>query len=229
MPKLSRLFRWSKKVDIRVNDKIVDTVYIRLVGDVVFQDARKLALKESRTLRAKLRNTESEEYKSNFSDIDFLTKDELVNGILVGEMSTFRDEAMMEYKVEEVPELSDNPSMEEQEEHDEKIDALQSKRIKTLTDAIESKADARKKMLDVMENKELISLYTRAMCEVRCTDAFTDTFREYQVYMGTFTDKSFKVLAFDSFQDFRESSATLKELLTNAYNSLEISGEDLKN
>jgi hypothetical protein len=230
MSNISKLFKWTRKIDIKDGDKILDTVYMRLVGDADYQEARGMALRYSRDLRIKMRKIDSEEYKSNFSDIDSLTKDELGMGITIGELSDYRDEALMHIVEKDPPELPDNPTLEQQEEHEVKLTEIRNKRIKDIADFIDKKAEEKKVELDKIEDTaKLKELYVHSVINVKCTEEFTRVFREYQVYKGTHKDSGLKDLAFDSFEEFNDSAPQLKSQLLNAYITLELTGEELKN
>ena len=230
MGKLSRLFRWHRKVEIREGDKVLDTVYVRLGGDAEFQEAKNAALKCSKQLRTLLRDRESNEHQSNFSDLGSLTKNELVMGITFGEIPDYRDEGLLTLPERELPELPDNPTLEQQEEHESKLEELHAERAKALTEFIEKRAEERKKEIGEVEDiEQLREMYVHSVINMKCSEEFTRAFREYQVYRGTFMDRKFEVPAFDDFDDFDGCAPQLKNQLISAYVSLEMTGEDLKN
>ena len=230
MSKIAKLFRWQRKVDIREGDKILDTVYIRLVGDAEFQEAKTVALKRSKQLRILLRDKSTDEYQAGFSDLGSLSKDELIMGITFGEIPDYRDEGLMTLPDKEPPELSDNPTLEQQEEYETKLEELKNERTKLLTEFIEKKAEERKAEINkITDIEQLQEMYVHSVINMRCSEEFTRAFREYQVFKGTYTDNKLKTLAFDSFDEFDECAPQLKNQLMTAYISLELSGEDLKN
>jgi hypothetical protein len=226
---LTKLFRWTRKLDIKDGDKTVGTVYIKLVGDAAYQEARVIALRYSKELRAKLRNPESDEYIANFLDLDAMEKSELITGITMGEIGDYRDEALITLKNPVPPELVDNPTLEQQEEHEKALSDIQETRVKELTAAMEKRSEERRVELEKVEMVELRKLYKTSIINIRTSDEFSRAFRDYQVYKGTFTDAAFKSPAFASFAEYNECSPQLKGQLLTAYTSLEISGEDLKN
>jgi len=229
MSKLSRLFRWSKKVNIVSGGEVLDTVYIRLVGDSDFQESRIAALKASKNLRIRLRDKEDEEHLSTFSDINHLTKDELIMGVCYSEIPDYRDEAIISVPEKTIPELPDSPSLEEQEQYQNKLETMRNERAQALAKFIEERSDKRREELKDKELEDLKEMYMHSIINMKCGEEFTRTFREYQVYKGTYTDEKFKNLAFDNFEDFVECAPQLKSQLLQAYIDLEISGEDLKN
>lgn len=230
MSKLAKLFRWHKKVDIKEGENVLGTVYLRLVGDSDFQEAKTFALKASKTLRIKLRNPESQEHKATFSDIDALTKEELCMGVTFGEIADYRDEALVNLPEKDIPQLPDNPTLEQQEEYEEMLEKRQNDRAEALAKYIEKRSEERKEELGKVEDSgKLREMYMHSIINLKCSEEFTRTFREYQVYKGTFEDAKFTKLAFDSYEEFLDSSPQLKNILLGAYVSLELSGEELKN
>lgn len=230
MSKLGNLFRWSKKVEIRDGNTVLDTVYVRLVGDNDYQEARNVALRYSKELRIKLRNSETLEHKTNLGDIYSLSKDDLVMGITVGEITDYRDEALVNIPEKEAPQLPDDATLEQQEEHETQLVELRDARVQSIMEFMEKKSDEKKIELDALESMdELRELYTHSIINIKCGEEFTKIFREYQVFSGTFSDKGLKVQAFDSFEEFSDCSPQLKTVLLSEYISLEMSGEELKN
>uniref|UniRef100_A0A6M3K3G7 Uncharacterized protein n=1 Tax=viral metagenome TaxID=1070528 RepID=A0A6M3K3G7_9ZZZZ len=228
--KLSKLFRWHKKVEIKRGDKVLETVYVRLVGDADFQEAKNVSLKHSKQLRVKLRNKESEEYDANFSDLDTLTRDELIMGVTYGEIPDYRDEALLTIPEKELPELPDNPTLEQQEDYETKAGEIRGERAKAIADFIEKRAEERKaEFAKIDDIDKLREMYTHSIINMKCGEEFTRVFREYQIYKGTYLDNKFKTLAFESFEEFNECAPQLKATLLSAYVNLELSGEDLKN
>lgn len=230
MSKIAKLFRWSKKVEIKDGDKILETVYIRLVGDAEFQEAKTVALSHSKRLRILLRDKSTDEYEANFSDLTSLIKDELIMGVTFGEIPDYRDEGLLTLPEKDPPELSDSPTLEQQEEHETKLEELRTERAKALTEFIEKRADERK--IEIGEEEDIEKLretYVHAIINMKCSEEFTRAFREYQVFTGTYVDNKFKTLAFDSFDEFDRCAPQLKNQLMVAYINLEVSGEELKN
>jgi len=230
MSKIANLFRWHKKVEIKDGSKVLDTVYIRLVGDAEFQEAKNMSLRRSKKLRISLRDSNTDEYQASFSDLHSLTKDELIMGITFGEIPDYRDEGLLTLPEKEMPELPDNPTLEQQEEYETNLEELRAARAKALTEFIEKKADDRKVEIGKTDDiDELREMYVHSVINMKCSEEFTRAFREYQIFSGTYADNKFKTLSFDSFEEFDGCAPQLKNQLMTAYISLEMSGEDLKN
>ena len=229
MAKISNLFRWSRTVDIKDGSKILATVYMRLVGDVDYQEARNVALKASKRLRVALRNKDSEEYKANLLDSMALTREEKLIGVNIYEMGDYRDEALMVTPEKAPPELPDNPTLEDQEKHQDALDKARTERAQALTDFMDKRSVARREEVSKLSGAEINDIYETALINAKCTEEFGRVFREYQVFRGTFDNKDFTTPSFSSYQEFTDSSLILKNQLTSAYIGLEISGEELKN
>ena len=229
--KIAKLFRWHKKIEIRMGDKVLDTVYIRLVGDGDFQEAKIIALKCSKKLRIALRDKSTVDYEASFSDLNSLTKDELIMGVTFGEIPDYRDEALLALPEKVVPELPDNPSLEQQEDYETKLDEFKTERAKALTEFIEKRGEERRKQIEkeITDIEKLRELYVQSVINMKCSEEFTRAFREYQIFKVTYMDNKFKTLAFDSFEEFDGCAPQLKNQLITAYITLELSGEDLKN
>jgi len=92
---LAQLFRWHTPVEIKDRDgSVTTTMYIRLVGDVDYNQAQQYGLVASRKLRKLLKDSNSIENQSLFLDLDERAKEDLVLGTILAEVSNFRDAAL---------------------------------------------------------------------------------------------------------------------------------------
>jgi hypothetical protein len=230
---LKNLFKWNRKLEILDNDnKLVDTIYIRLVGDVDYNIAQQYALLASRKMRKALNDKESIEYQSLFFDADEKSKEELTFNIITTEIPTFRDQVISELGSEltyKEPELGDNPTLEEREKEQASKEVFEKERIEKIQKKLEEKAEVRKKELESKELESLRSTYISSGISAKCIEEFSTIFREYCSFAGSYSDNTFKVKVFPSFEDFRDLAPTLKQQIMEAYLNLEMTGEDLKN
>lgn len=230
MSKLGSLFKWKKEISIIDNSGVTkDKVYIRIVGDIDYQEAQTIGLLASRSLRKNLRNENSLDFKSNFTDLNDRTKEEFIIGIVMSEINDYRDLAITKFPVKDLPELPDEPTLEQREEYEEQLEKIRTDRTNDVKKFMEDKTEQRKKELEEKNIDELKDSFTTATINMRCLEEFNKEFKSYCVYKGTFTDNKLKKLAFDSFDEFKDSSPYMKVQLINAYTDLELSGEDLKN
>lgn len=225
------LFRWNKQVDIKDKDKnVVATVFIRLVGDIDYNQAQQHALLISRKLRKALKNTDSMEHQSLFLDIDDRNRDDLTLGVLLSEMSNFRDMAVAELgDIFKVSELSLNPTLEDKEQHQEAEEKLVQDKFDKIKSKMEEISNKRKLELEVLPTEDLKKLFIDSNINMKCIEEFSEAFRDYCVFAGTYKDQEFKTKVFIGFDDYRNTSPNLKKQLLDAYLELEISGEQLKN
>jgi hypothetical protein len=224
------IFRWKRSVEIKDGDKVLAKLYLKLVGDIDYSDARNFSLKRSKQLRLKLRNKESDEYNINFMDVDNLTKDELIESIVSSELVDYRDEAISKLSFKEVPELPENPTLEQQEDYESKVEEASKNRVEEISNFMTKRSEERKVELGKVEDiGKLKEQYISSVVNMKCSEVFQKTFRNYCVYKGTYLDSKYSTLAFSSFEEFESSSTLLLNQIISAYNNLEINGEELKN
>jgi len=229
---LAHLFRWNEKVEIKDRDNnVLDTLYVRLVGDVDYQQAQQYALVSSRKLRRKLKDTNSVEHQALFLDIDDRKKEDLIYGTLMSEISNFRDLAVADLGSEifEIKVPQDADTLEERENQQEAEEKLANEKAEKLRAKMEEKSEERKVELEKLSIKELKDIFVESSINAKCLDEFSTIFREYCIFSGTHKDSTFKTKAFADFEDFRNTSPNLKRQLIDAYLKLELTGEQLKN
>ena len=233
MKDLATLLRWSKKLDIKdQGGKTVETVYVRLVGDLDYHEAQQHALIASRRLRKKLKNNTTIEYDSLFLDVDDKVVEDLIFGILMAETGTFRDLAVEDLgeDVLTVPDYSDDdPSLEKREDHQEEQEKTAQDKIKLLRDKMDEKYEARKKELEVKPIDELKSNFIVSTINIKCLEEFSNIFRDYCCFSGTYMDSKFTKKVFNEFDEYQNVATTVKRQILDTYLSLELSGEQLKN
>jgi len=229
---LTNLFKWNTKVELKNTErKVIETLYVRLVGDIDYSHAQQCGLIESRKMRKRLKDTSTLDYQSLFLDLDEKEVGDLIFGITLAEMGNFRDLAVEELGTDilKLSELPDNPSLEDRENQLEAEESAESEKITLLRDKMDEKADERREELKKKTVKELRDIYVVSSTNVKCLEIFTVVFREYCVFVGTFRDPKFTQIAFDNFGEFRNASPSLKRQLTDAYLKLELTGDQLKN
>ena len=229
---LAHLFRWNSKVEIKDRENnVLDTLYVRLVGDVDYNQAQQYALVSSRKLRKKLKDTNSVEHQAIFLDVDDRKKEDIIFGILMAEVSNFRDLAVADLGTEifEVKIPKEAETLEDREQQQEAEENLVKEKSDKLRIKMEEKSEERKVELEKLSIKELREIFLESSINAKCLDEFSIIFREYCIFSGTYKDSTFKQKAFDDFEDFRNISPNLKRQLIDAYLQLELSGEQLKN
>ena len=229
---LANLFRWNTKVEIKDREGNTNaTLYVRLVGDVDYSQAQQYGLLASRKLRKKLKDKDSVDHQALFLDIDERKKEDLVYGVLMAEISNFRDLAVADLGAEifEIKIPEDAETLEERENQQESEEKLANEKAEKLRAKMEEKSNERKEELEKLTLKELKDIFVESSINARCLDEFSTIFREYCIFAGTYSDSTFKHNAFEEFEDFRNTSPNLKRQLIDAYLKLELTGEQLKN
>lgn len=229
---LSDLLRWNQEIELKdAEGKSVAKVWIRLVGDLDYQQAQQVSLLASRVMRKKLNDTASVEYKSLFLDIDDREKKDLIMNIVLSEISNYREWAIeeAEKELEKVLELPQDANLEQQEKHQESEEEYQKNRVAAIRKKLDEKADKRTKELEEKPIEEIKDIFIRAAKDEKCMNIFTQTFREFCVYTGTYANSSFSKKAFGSFEEFQNVATSIKRQLLDAYIKLELTGEQLKN
>jgi len=225
------LFRWNTKLDIKDRDgKIVTTIYVRLVGDLDYNQAQQYGLLASRKLRKLLKDSNSIEYQAMFFELDERPKEDLIFGTLLAEIANFRDAAVSELgaTVDEVK-LPDEPTLEDKEKQQEAEEKLPLDKAEKIRKRMEEKSDERKAELEKMSIEEVREIFIESSTNFKCIDEFSTVFKDFCVFAGSYKDKDFKDRMFSNFDAFRNSSPNLKRQLADAYLKLEITGDQLKN
>jgi len=94
---------------------------------------------------------------------------------------------------------------------------------------MDEKAENRNEELKDKSKEELITLFMRAAIDQRCLEIFTQIFRDYCVFCGTYLDSRFVDGAYKSFDEFQDIATPIKRQLLDTYVKLELTGEQLKN
>lgn len=232
MKELAALLKWSRKLEVKdQKGDVVETIYVRLVGDLDYQEAQQYALIASRKLRKKLRDKTTVNYDSLFLDLEEKVKGDLVFGILMAEMGTFRDLAIDELGTDilKTPENISNLSLEERENQQDDQEKAAQEKVDILKAKMEEKHDERKKELDTKSMKDLRKLFISSTINVKCLEIFSTTFRDYCCFVGSYFDSKFTKKAFTSFDVYQNMVTMVKRQILDTYLDLELSGEQLKN
>ena len=234
---LDNLFKWSGEVHI-VNQRgepVLDggkplVLYQRVVGDADLSEARTHALMCSRVLRKALRDIGSQEYNALIPDTSTLDRETKVDNILNLRFLVYRDEAIrnlipprkpVEPEVGSPLEMYEEYSAAEKE-YSNKVDAEVRKSITEIV------ARERQKLSERSE-QEIDKDFEAEVVDALCRAEMVNEFNRYSAYLGTFNDKKFKARAFASYEEFSNASSALIKQILEAYLSIEVDSETLKN
>jgi len=234
---LDSLFKWHKELTIKdrsgnsveINGKPV-VVYQRVVGDFEISEARKQALSASRLLRQKLRDPDTPEHNALFPDFNEMDNETIINGIILAEAFSIRNEAEKTYKKPRKPvQPGSDADLEEQENYEVALEKYDDKVEKAIVERTKELIEQKKEELSSKSRQELIDIFTGALINSLCQTEMVRTFNEWCTYLGTYKNKTMTQRAFPSFAAFANSATQLKGQLIDSYLALEIGGKELKN
>ena len=226
---MDRLYGWSHELVLNdTGSKPFMTVYQRVIGDAVLEDARRKALVASRKLRLSLRDPNSEEYYIYIAPIYEMSLEEKILRLVNLKYSDFRTLAYSEVEKGEVPELSIDATQEEQENLLATEKAINDTYYTDVYNKTTEYAEKYKGELGARDEDslttELVNLYINDFCQSRMMQIFN----EFCAFNGTFRDKKFTHLAFFP-SEYSGMLTVVKNQIIEGYLSLELRADDLKN
>lgn len=218
-----KLFRFKKEVAF--NDI---TLYLRVVSDAVLEDARQHGLLESRKLRRDLRNHDSDAYLIYLDAIDELDTEQLVNGNINLAMRDIMQEYMAMTPLEQLPALTDNPSLEEQEDYEAAKKERETNYLNDMQTYVDSWKEGYEKSLRAMKRERLLQEFKLKRVDDVCRDLFVKEYESYVLSSAVFVDAEYKVRAFKNVTDFKQAPTDFRDFISREYNNLTVSSDDLK-
>lgn len=225
-----RLFHWHGSTKLQdAYGKEIDTVYVRLVGDVELNKARTFAIRKSAEMRKLLRSEDSDERIAFISSIDMVdSKEELVLVLQTLKIKDLSMEAAKEVKIPQPKEPKSDATLEEIEKWQKEVDAYPEVREKAVQNALLKKTMQYKESIENLDETTLRKEYEKLMIDYLCEQEMVDRFKEYCVFTGCFTDEEYKTHYFTSFEEFDNLPTEMKKQLIDYYNSLELNVDELK-
>ena len=224
---ISRLFQWKKKVDIEFKGKTLHA-YLRIIGDAETNRARVFALRKSAEMRKLLRDVDSDERMAFLPESGVVKKDELIQGLLVLYTKDAGDEAVKSLKYNLPVEPKADADLEEHEDYQKKIDDFPKWREDAIKEFIVDRVKQYEEQLLEKSYDEIYEEYIHSLIEQICELEMLTKYREMCVFYATYKDKELTKRVFTEFDTLENLPKNVKEQLIEEYNSLEISGEDLK-
>lgn len=228
--KLQDLFRWKQELHITDHKgEQVFTVYQRVVSDKDYEEARLYALRQSRKVRLALRDPETNEYAALMENLEVSSKQQITNVILINKFQQMHSAADEMVQIQMPKHPGTNASIEQMEEYEHAVDEYNQKRAEELMEHLDKIQQKEQEKLEELSNEELIELAAKSMENQICTNVVNEILRNYQVYLGTFSDNTCRNRYFAGFEEFEDLAPQVKEQLIRGYNSLKIVPEELKN
>lgn len=222
MALLDKFLKWKQIVNFNGMN-----FYQRVVPQHVMEEARKVALMESRKMRRLLRDPNSEEYLMYLDIVSDLDNADIIEAIAARAVN----EAIEDY-------VRTNPRPVVPKPSEEDLEALERYQ--------QEKEEAEKNYLDDLEaysrtiyervtesvkglnREELEGRYKKVQTDVICDRVFSEKFESFVLANSLFLDKDFKKPAF-SFEEFCDLPSDVRGFFRKSYNQINMTYEELKN
>ncbi len=228
---IDKIFQWGKVfevIDPTKDDESVALVYMKLLGDADLGRARVYALRKSSELRRKLKDENSDERIAWVRSIDEVSEEDLINLIIIFAGRDIANDARTKVKIPTPKPPKSNAKLEKQEAFQKEVDEYPEKRQKAISDAINKEIEKRKESLSTKSKEDLYREYVRLLIDEFCEREAINAFEDMQVFLGCFTDDTYKEKFFPDFESFNNLEPTVKNMFKDAYKSLDIELAELK-
>jgi hypothetical protein len=228
---ISKIFNWGRVfevIDPTKEDESVALVYMKLLGDADLGRARVYALRKSSELRRKLKDENSDERIAWVRSIDEVTEEDLINLIIIFTGRDTANEARQKVKIPTPKPPKSNAKLEKQEAFQKEVDEYPEKRAKAISDAVNKEIEKRKETLSKKSKEDLYMDYVRFLVDEFCEREAINAFEDMQVFLGCYTDDTYKNKFFSDFEAFNNLEPTVKNMFKDAYKSLDIELSELK-
>lgn len=222
MALLDKFFKWKHNIVYRDM-----TFHQRLVSHKVIEEARKYALLESRKVRQKLRDPQSDEYLIYIDPVNDFSDNELRELIARDAAQDAAEEYIKANPKRIVPRPeSDNlADIERYEEEKEQRDNDYAEEVQKHVEDVYNRVLI---SLANLDRDSLVERYRRIQTDKVCENVFSTEFEDYVLAASIFTDEHFKKRAF-SLDEFKELPLEVKLFFRQSYNAIAMSYDELKN
>lgn len=226
---ISILFKWGTAVPIKdAFGTTIETVFVRLAGDAETNIARTYALRESAKLRNLLKTPDSDErlaYIPNWKDMKEVNLVELVIQFKLRDLvQRVTKDILLPLPVEP----RSDAKLEAYENYQKEVDEYPTKRESTIKEKLDGTIQEERKTLSKLPKGELALEAENAIIAELCERRMYEAFQAMILTQATFRDEDYKIKYFKSVEEFENLISDFKEQLFNAYNSINISTENLK-
>ncbi|MHA2046048.1 MAG: hypothetical protein ACW99G_14745 [Candidatus Thorarchaeota archaeon] len=225
----SILFNWGTPVPM-VDDfgNLVETVYVRLVGDADTNRARTYALRQSAELREKLRTPDSDERVAYIPDWKSMRNENLIELVIQFKLREYVQKVTKDLLLPLPAEPSSDASLEEQEKYQKEVDEYPSVRENKVRESMQAVIQSEREYLATLPKLDLALEAENAIIAELCEQRMYDAFQAKVITLATFYDDKYQKRRFSSTEQFEDLLPTFKEQLFSAYNSININTENLK-
>jgi len=210
-------------------------VYLRIIGDDDLAISYRMARMASARKRESLTKQDTLDWEEASKPIMDATKEQLVALVNQARTSNLEAEARSGVTRPELPEIEefavdpDAASLAEQEAYQAAIEKTDEDYEQAVKEYIQVREDVIKDELKQLEVEELRALALDEIGTVLAAGEFYAELFDQKAARGSYLDKTYKVKAFDSVEDFKSSSTTIKQQIIDAYLALEQRADGLKN
>lgn len=235
MVSIKELFTYTKDVVVKNRDDITATLYVKLLGESDLNESYKLSRIASTNRREALRNKESIEYQDEILPLVDLTREELTAMILGTHKNRYMSEAFVKVNREELPKIEeiaiepDAPDLEEQEILDKRFDEQKEDYDRRIDEYVEDRLTELKATLVDKKDEEIIKFAQDEMANILPLQAFFTELLAQKGFRGSFVDKECKKRIFSTIEEYKGADESLRKQILEAYTTLEIGADDIKN
>lgn len=237
MAKLSDLLKFKKSIiviDPLTNEELA-TAWVRVIGDDDLKEAYRFARIESAARRAALRDKNSPEYRDEISQLNEIPRESLYEIIASSREADYVAEASLMIERPDIPEITevstrpDAPSLEDQERLDALIAEQTAEYNTKILDYLDTKRAELKAQLDGLSTEEVFALTGSQIANVEAMEVFVSELNDQKAFRGTYDDEACTKRSFETVEEFKGTHTQIKQQIIDAYRSLEISDDELKN
>lgn len=227
---INKVFGWGRVFEVvdPTDESIVTLVYMKLLGDADLGRARVHALRKSSELRRKLKDEDSDERVAYIRSIDEVSEVDLINLITVFSGREISQNAKDKVKLPAPKPPKSNASLSKMEKFQQDVDEYPEKRRKLISDAVEKEVDNLRKSLISQPKEDLYKQYVRLLVDEFCEREALVAFENMQVFLGCYTDDTYKIKFFSDFEEYDNLEPTVKAQFKDAYRSIDIELSELK-
>lgn len=226
---ISILFKWGTPVPMKdAFGTVIETVYVRLVGDAETNRARVYALRESAKLREILKTPNSDERIAYIPDWKNMRDKNLIELVIQFNLRDIVQEVTKDLLLPLPLEPRSDATLESHEKYQKEVDDYPVIREGKIKEGIEETITKERKRLKGLPKGELALEAENAIITELCERRMYDAFQAMVLTQATFRDPDYKIRYFNSVEDFENLISDFKDQLFKAYNSINISTENLK-
>jgi hypothetical protein len=223
------LFTWGREFNIVDNNNDVEsTLFMRLVGDSDWNRARVFALRKSAEKRHALMDLNSDDRIAFIEEKGVIGKERLVPACVLFSSKELAKEAIREVTIKQPKEPKTTASLKEQEKYQKEVDDYPAKLDKALRDYVTKKIEEKTEEYKLYSEDKLYEMYVNYLIDEICEMEMLNSFKSMCTYLGTYKDSKFKEKYFESYNDFDNLDTNIKQQFISAYESLDITPEELK-